>query len=80
MTTPLDVDALAPRLAAIVGERFVLRRTSELRVYDSDGLPGYHRQPALAVLPGSRDEVVAVVRALAAPARGCPAGRSPTGR
>jgi glycolate oxidase subunit GlcD len=58
-------EGLAARLAAIVGERFVLRRTSELRVYDSDGLPGYHRQPALAVLPGTRDQVVAVVRALA---------------
>jgi glycolate oxidase subunit GlcD len=34
-------------------------------VYDSDGLPGYHRQPGLAVFPGTRDEVVAVVRALA---------------
>ena len=41
------------RLAAIVGERYVLRRPSELRVYDSDGLPGYHRQPSLAVLPTS---------------------------
>jgi glycolate oxidase subunit GlcD len=60
-----DVEPLADRLAAIVGPRYVLRRTSELRVYDSDGLPGYHRQPALAVLPGTRDEVVAVVRALA---------------
>jgi glycolate oxidase subunit GlcD len=57
---------VAERLAAIVGARHVLRRPGELRVYDSDGLPGYHREPALAVLPGTRDELVAVVRALAA--------------
>jgi FAD/FMN-containing dehydrogenase len=56
---------LADRLAAIVGARHVLRRPAELRVYDADGLPGVHRRPALAVLPGTRDEVVAVVRALA---------------
>jgi glycolate oxidase len=59
-------DALAARLAAVVGPRHVLRRPTELRVYDADGLPGYHRQPLLAVLPGTREEVVAVVRLLAA--------------
>jgi glycolate oxidase subunit GlcD len=58
-------DTLAARLAAIVGERHMLQRPTELRVYDSDGLPGYHRQPALAVLPGTRDELVRVVRLLA---------------
>ncbi len=63
---PVDFDALAGRLAAVVGARYVLRRPAELRVYDADGLPGYHRRPALAVLPGTRDEVVAVVRLLAA--------------
>ncbi|MGH7664560.1 MAG: FAD-linked oxidase C-terminal domain-containing protein [Gemmatimonadaceae bacterium] len=57
--------ALAARLAAIVGERHVLRRPGELLVYSADGLPGYRKVPAIAVLPGSRDELVAVVRALA---------------
>lgn len=57
--------ALAPRLARIVGERRVLVRPGELRSYESDGLPGYERRPALAVFPGTRDETVAVVRALA---------------
>ena len=58
--------ALAARLAAIVGERRVLLRDSELRVYTADGLPGYDKRPALAVFPGTRDEVAAVVRELAA--------------
>ena len=56
---------LVSRLAAIVGERRVLARPSELRSYESDGLPGYHARPALAVFPGTRDETIAVVRLLA---------------
>src|SRR3954471_3633872 len=53
------------RLAEIVGESHVLSRQSELLVYNSDGLPGYRRQPKLAVFPGPRDEAIAVVRFLA---------------
>lgn len=56
---------LAGRLAAIVGERRVLVRPGELRSYASDALPGYDATPSLAVFPGSRDETIAVVRALA---------------
>ena len=62
---PLIDRSLADRLAAIVGERRVLFRPSELLTYTSDGLPSYHKQPALAVFPGTRDEVIAVVRELA---------------
>ena len=57
--------ALAEKLETIVGERFVLVREGDLLVYNSDGLPGYRRKPRLAVFPGTRDETVAVVRALA---------------
>jgi glycolate oxidase subunit GlcD len=57
--------ALADRLATIVGERRVLFRPSELLTFASDGLPSYHKQPGLAVFPGTRDEVIAVVRELA---------------
>jgi glycolate oxidase subunit GlcD len=56
---------LADRLATIVGERRVLFRPSELLTFASDGLPSYHKQPGLAVFPGTRDEVVEVVRELA---------------
>src|SRR3954462_15864936 len=56
---------VADRLAEIVGESHVLSRQSELLVYNSDGLPGYRRQPKLAVFPGTRDEAIAVVRFLA---------------
>ena len=62
MTAPRD---LAERLAQIVGPRGVLARPSELVVYRSDGLPGYSKQPRLAVFPRTRDEVIAVVRLLA---------------
>src|SRR5947207_3064465 len=56
---------VAERLAEIVGEHHVLSRQSELLVYNSDGLPGYRRQPRLAVFPGTREEAIAVVRLLA---------------
>src|SRR5690242_897134 len=65
-STGAGIDAaLAARLAAIVGERRVLFRPGELLAYSSDGLPGYFKQPSIAVFPGSRDEVIAVVRELA---------------
>ena len=56
---------IAGQLGAIVGDRRVLRRPGELRAYESDGLPGYQRRPSIAVFPASRDETIAVVRALA---------------
>jgi glycolate oxidase subunit GlcD len=67
MTPPSQSSAptVADRLAEIVGERHVLSRPSELLVYNSDGLPGYRRQPKLAVFPGTRPETIAVVRLLA---------------
>ena len=61
----MPAKVLAPRLAAIVGERRVLARQSELFTYTADGLPGYRKHPAIAVFPGTRDEVVRVVRTLA---------------
>jgi len=60
-----DSPDLSPRLADIVGSHHVLSRPSELLVYNSDGLPGYRRQPRLAVFPGTREEAIAVVRLLA---------------
>jgi glycolate oxidase subunit GlcD len=57
--------SVSARLAEIVGDRYVLGRQSELLVYNSDGLPGYRRQPSMAVFPGTRDETIAVVRLLA---------------
>jgi len=74
------VSDLAADLRRIVGPH-VTTRDSTLLVYESDGLPGYRRRPSLAVFPGTRDELVDVVRALyaaAAPfvARGAGTGLS----
>jgi glycolate oxidase subunit GlcD len=64
--TSASIDAaLANRLSEIVGERRVLFRPNELLTYSSDGLPGYDKRPALAVFPGTRDELTAVIRELA---------------
>src|SRR2546423_11927660 len=57
--------ALADRLKEIVGARRVLFEPGELLAYGSDGLPGYFKQPSMAIFPGTRDEVVGVVRELA---------------
>lgn len=62
--------ALAPAtlladLASIVGSRHVISRPSALLAYESDALPGYRHKPSLAVFPGTRDEVRAVLRRLA---------------
>jgi glycolate dehydrogenase FAD-linked subunit len=56
---------LADRLIEVVGARGVLRRPAELLVYRSDGLPGYSKQPRLAVFPRTRDELISIVRLLA---------------
>jgi len=58
------VSELSQQLRTIVGPRHVLERDAELLVYESDGLPGYHKHPRLAVFPGTREETIAVVRAL----------------
>ncbi len=52
-------------LAAIVGAGWVKLRRQELAALDSDGLPGYRRTPSLAVFPGNRDELLAVMQVLA---------------
>ncbi|HET7564550.1 MAG TPA: FAD-linked oxidase C-terminal domain-containing protein [Gemmatimonadaceae bacterium] len=61
----MTTDPLVATLTAIVGPRGVLSRPSELMVYAADGLPTYRKRPALAVFPSTRDELIAVVRALA---------------
>jgi glycolate oxidase subunit GlcD len=59
------VSSLATALSAIVGAKHVLERLAEKFVYTADGLPGYRKQPTLVVLPGTREEVIAVVQLLA---------------
>jgi len=60
-----ELRALVAQLRAIVGERWVFVDEHELRTYESDGLLQYRALPAAAVLPGSAEEVAAVVRACA---------------
>jgi glycolate oxidase subunit GlcD len=57
---------LAVLLVDATSKRQVLFRPNELLVYESDGLPGHMRKPALAVFPETRDELIEVVRTLAA--------------
>jgi len=57
--------ALAERLTAIVGSGHVRTAPAARATYAADGLPTHHRLPHLVVLPGTRAEVIAVVRTLA---------------
>src|SRR2546422_5068181 len=57
---------LARDLAAVVGVRHVREARAERMTYAMDGLPTHRRVPDIVVLPGSREELIAVVRLLAA--------------
>ncbi|MEQ1693115.1 MAG: FAD-binding protein, partial [Gemmatimonas sp.] len=56
---------LVSRLSSIVGSRWVKDRSAALLAFDTDALPGYRAHPRLAVFPGTRDELIAVVRLFA---------------
>ncbi|HEU5050724.1 MAG TPA: FAD-linked oxidase C-terminal domain-containing protein [Gemmatimonadales bacterium] len=56
--------SIIPRLETITGPRWVRHRTAELATYAMDGLPTRESAPGLVVMPGSRAEVIAVVREL----------------
>ncbi len=56
--------SLVSQLGAIVGPRWVRHRPAELAPFRADGLPTHEATPRVAVLPGSRDEVIEVIRLL----------------
>jgi glycolate oxidase len=47
----------------IVGREHVIREPEQLRVYECDGLTGHRAVPEVVVLPGSTEDVQAVLRA-----------------
>jgi len=54
--------AVRADVRAAVGAPYVITEPEQLRVYDCDGLTGWRSQPELVVLPGTTEEVQAVVR------------------
>src|SRR5216117_333632 len=58
--------SLARDLVAIVGAMHVREARAERVTYSMDGLPTHRRVPDVVVLPGTREELIAVVRLLAA--------------
>jgi glycolate oxidase len=60
-----DLRELVGRLRGVVGPEWVYTHEHQLRTYESDGLLQYQAIPACAVLPGTAEEVGAVVRACA---------------
>ncbi len=65
LVDPGTLERLARRLRGIAGASGVKSRPSELLAYSTDGLPTYRVQPALAVFPSTREQLLAVVRLLA---------------
>jgi glycolate oxidase subunit GlcD len=61
--TPL-APSIVQRLRAIVGAERVITDPDRLIVYESDGLTSYRVSPRAVVLPGSTEEVSAVLRLL----------------
>jgi glycolate oxidase subunit GlcD len=55
---------LGERMSRIVGPRWVRTRAAELATYRADGLPTHESTPGLVVLPGSRAEVIELLREL----------------
>ncbi|MBO0802645.1 MAG: FAD-binding protein [Nocardiopsaceae bacterium] len=53
---------LAGRMTAICGRQHVITDPLELRTYECDGLTSHRATPALVVLPGTAEEVAAIVR------------------
>ncbi len=62
MTIPAGVLAA---LAAIVGPGWVRQSHAELETYAGDGLPTHRSRPGAVVIPGTREEVIRIVRELA---------------
>jgi glycolate oxidase subunit GlcD len=60
---------VAPRalsaIETIVGPRWLRRQRAELETYAADGLPTLRARPGAAVIPGSREELIRVIRVLA---------------
>jgi len=56
-------ESLVQELRSALGAEHVLTEPEQLRVYECDGLTGHRAVPELVALPGSTEEVQAVVRA-----------------
>ncbi len=61
----MQVERVAARLRAIVGDDAVITDRQQLRTYECDGLAYYTAVPALAVLPDTAEQVAATVRVCA---------------
>ncbi|MGH2761352.1 MAG: FAD-linked oxidase C-terminal domain-containing protein [Thermoleophilaceae bacterium] len=63
LTAGADLEPLVAELRAAVGAEHVVTHEHQLRTYESDGLLQYAVTPGAVVLPGSAEEVQAVVQA-----------------
>jgi glycolate oxidase len=59
-------DRIVAELVAIVGEKWLISSEEERRAYETDALTAYRAVPMAVVLPGSTEEVAAVLKVLSA--------------
>jgi glycolate oxidase len=62
----MDVDALAKRFTEIAGADAVITDPVRLRTYECDGLTYHRATPGIVVLPGTAEQIAAIVRECAA--------------
>ena len=55
-------NTLVSRLGAILDQQYILASEEQLKPFECDGLSVYRELPLVAVLPGSADEVQAIIR------------------
>ncbi|MEO8449897.1 MAG: FAD-linked oxidase C-terminal domain-containing protein [Gemmatimonadota bacterium] len=58
------IDGIREELGKIVGPKWVRFREAERRTYQADGLPTHESVPMIAALPGTKQEVVRIIRLL----------------
>jgi len=59
----ISADALE-KLQSAIGKEWVLSSRIDLETYASDGLPTHHALPGAVAIPGTREELIAVVKIL----------------
>src|SRR5690348_13604936 len=58
----MDVSTLSARFAGIVGDEGVITDPVRLRTYECDGLTHHRATPGIVVLPGTAEQIAAIVK------------------
>jgi len=62
MAEPVSLETLLPQLQGILEAQYILSTREQLKPFECDGLSVYRELPLVAVLPGTSEEVQAIIR------------------